>query len=160
MRNLGDELPQTGVLLAVDHGLKRLGLAASDAGQTWAMPLQTLLNPATAATQAALLKAAQDYRAVGWVVGLPLHMSGDEGPQARLAREFGCWLARESHRPVAYWDERLSSSAAEALLWSRGESSRQQKGRLDPIAAQFILQAYLDARRPAAGSIDSPPPSP
>ncbi|OYW17800.1 MAG: Holliday junction resolvase RuvX [Planctomycetales bacterium 12-60-4] len=77
---------------------------------------------------------------------MPLHMSGEESPQSRLVREFGDWLATATERPVTYWDERLTSSAAEAVLWSLGENPGQNKGRIDGLAAQAILQAYLRDR--------------
>jgi putative transcription antitermination factor YqgF len=95
-----------------------------------------------------LLRFRDDYAIAGWVLGLPLLKSGDEGPQAKLVREFGQWLEQISQRPVTYWDERLTSHAAEAKLATLGESALWNKGRVDGLAAQIILQAYLDQRPP------------
>uniref|UniRef100_A0A7C4QUJ7 Putative pre-16S rRNA nuclease n=1 Tax=Schlesneria paludicola TaxID=360056 RepID=A0A7C4QUJ7_9PLAN len=142
-----EEMPLQGVLLGIDHGVQRIGVAVTDAAQTLAMPLETIVVRTPALTSARIQQLVRDYRAVGLVIGLPLHMSGEEGVQAARVREFGEWLRRETGLPVAYWDERLSTSAAEALLWSRGESPRKQSGRLDGLAAQVLLEGYLRHRR-------------
>ncbi len=142
------DLPRRGVLVGVDHGRKRIGLALSDANQTMAMPFTTLLVKSRQHNAAQLCRVRDDYGAVGWVVGLPLHMSGDESPQSQVVREFGAWLEVATQRPVIYWDERLTSSAAEAVLWSLGESPNQDKSRIDGLAAQAILDAYLRDRTP------------
>jgi putative Holliday junction resolvase len=147
-----DDFPREGALIGVDHGLKRVGLAVSDAAQTMALPLMTVELKSAAHDGPVFRRVAADYRAVGWVIGLPLHMrSGEESPQAAIVRRFGDWLYGLTGLPVRYWDERLSSSAAEAVLWSLGESPAKQKGRLDGLAAQHILQNYLrDGRAPSA----------
>lgn len=141
-------VPHRGVLVGVDHGLKRIGLAVSDAAQTMSLPLMTLESKSPVHDAPLLCKVRDDYGAVGWVVGLPLHMSGDESAQSHLVRKFGVWLAEVTARPVIFWDERLSSSTAEAMLWSMGESPSRNKGRIDGLAAQAILEAYLRDRPP------------
>ena len=138
--------PRRGALAGVDHGVKRIGLAVSNADQTLAMPVSTLDSKSVAHNTTHLLRFRDDYAIVGWVLGLPLLKSGDEGPQAALVRAFGQWLAATSQRPVTYWDERLTSHAAEAKLAMLGESAAWNKGRVDGLAAQIILQAYLDQR--------------
>lgn len=152
-----------GVLVGVDHGLKRIGLAATDRQQTLAMPLTTLESKSSAHNQQQFLRVRDDYGVVGWVVGLPLHMSGDESPQSAIVRRFGAWLQQVTARPVAYCDERLSSSSAEAVLWSLGESPSHRKGRVDGLAAQAILQVYLRQfsvdQTQVAGDITPPPPA-
>ncbi len=140
--------PRRGALAGVDHGRKRIGLAVSDADQTMAMPVATLESKSTVHNAAHLLRFRDDYAIVGWVLGLPLLKSGDEGPQAELVRDFGQWLEQTSERPVTYWDERLTSHAAEAKLAMLGESPGRDKSRVDGLAAQIILQAYLDQRPP------------
>ena len=72
-------------------------------------------------------------------------MSGDEGGKARLAREFGRWAADVTGLPVTWWDERYSSSVADMRLDQSGASKKQRKGRRDQLAAQVILQSFLDA---------------
>ncbi len=148
MKNLdhSTEFPHRGVLAGVDHGTKRIGIAVSDAAQTFAMPVTTLEAKSAVHNTALFRKVRDDYRVRGWVVGLPYLKSGDEGPQAVLVRRFGDWLAEVTERPVAYWDERLTSHAAEVLLSSLGESPGGTKSRVDGLAAQLILQAYLRHR--------------
>jgi putative Holliday junction resolvase len=138
--------PTRGALVGVDHGEKRIGLAVTDAAQTMALPLETIRVKTRALTLERLRQVAKDYRAAGWVLGLPMHMSGEEGTQAALVRAFGKWLSAETGLPVTYWDERLSSSAAEALLWQRGEQPDKRSGRIDGLAAQVMLDAYLRGR--------------
>ncbi len=144
--DLSTEFPHRGVLAGVDHGTKRIGIAVSDAAQTFAMPVTTLEAKSAVHNTALFRKVRDDYRVRGWVVGLPYLKSGDEGPQAVLVRRFGDWLAEVTERPVAYWDERLTSHAAEVLLSSLGESPGGTKSRVDGLAAQLILQAYLRHR--------------
>lgn len=144
--DLSTELPHRGVLAGVDHGTKRIGIAVSDAAQTFSMPVTTLEAKSAVHNMALLRKVRDDYRVRGWVVGLPYLKSGDEGPQAVLVRRFGDWLAEVTELPVAYWDERLTSHAAEVLLSSLGESPGGTKSRVDGLAAQLILQAYLRHR--------------
>jgi len=139
-------LPRRGVLVGIDHGAKRIGVAVTDAAQTIAMPLETIAVRTPALALQRLQQIARDYRAVGWVIGLPMHMSGEEGTQAAKARQFGDRLGRETALPVEYWDERLSSSEAETLLWSRGETPEKKSGRIDGLAAQVLLEAYLRGR--------------
>ncbi|HET6576566.1 MAG TPA: Holliday junction resolvase RuvX, partial [Fimbriiglobus sp.] len=87
--------------------------------------------------------------AVGWVVGLPLMtLTGDEGTKAKECRAFGAWLYQITGLPVAYQDERYTSSAAEDALWGAGLTHKKRRSRRDRVAAQLILQAFLDAGGP------------
>jgi len=134
--------------MAIDFGSKRLGLAVSDAGATLASPLATLSSTGRIADDVALvLCKSAEYEIDEFVVGLPLNMDGTEGGQAKQSRRFGDELARASGRPVHYFDERLSSVAAEELL-QPGEFTRKKKrDRMDRVAAQVILRAFLESRR-------------
>lgn len=138
--------PRRGALAGVDHGRKRIGLAVSNADQTMSMPVATLDSKSRVHDESLLKRFRDDYAIVGWVIGLPLFKSGDESPQSALVREFGHWLENTLGKPVVYWDERLTSHAAEAKLAMLGESPGRDKGRVDGLAAQIILQAYLDQR--------------
>jgi putative Holliday junction resolvase len=143
-----DPLPTGGALLGVDYGTRRIGIAVCNAEQTIAVPLETWTCRSREDDARHFRELVRDYRIRGIVVGLPLmSRSGDESRQAASAREFGAWLQAETGIPVAYWDERYSSSEAETLLWSRGEPPGRKKGRLDGLAAQIILQGYLDSGR-------------
>jgi putative Holliday junction resolvase len=139
------DFPTQGALLGLDFGTKRIGVAVSTPSQTIASPLENLTRSGLEADARRLRAIAGDYRAVGLVVGLPVHMSGDEGALARQARDFGEWAGRATGLPVRFWDERFSSMAAEAHLLAAELSKKKRQRRLDKLAAQIMLQAYLDA---------------
>ena len=133
--------------LGIDYGTKRIGLAISDPDGRMASPLSIV--PARSDLQGnarAVMAAAEGYEADEIVVGLPTNMDDTEGPQAKLTREFGRALGRVSGLPVHYWDERLSTFAADALIRPAEMTRMQRRRRRDAVAAQLILQAFLDAR--------------
>jgi putative Holliday junction resolvase len=139
--------PQHGALLGIDHGTRRIGIAISNAEQTIAVPVETWISRTPELDRKHFRELITDYRIQGAVIGLPLMtVSGEEGPQAAITRKFGEWLQAETALPVVFWDERYSSAEAETLLWTRGESPGRDKARLDGLAAQIILQSYLDRR--------------
>jgi putative Holliday junction resolvase len=72
-------------------------------------------------------------------------MSGDEGGLARSAREFGLWIAAETHLPLRFWDERFTSALAEEILQAASLTKKQRKARKDKLAAYLLLQSFLDA---------------
>ena len=98
------------------------------------------------ANAAAVLRCVRDYEVDAFVVGLPLNMDGTEGPQAKAIRGFGDALAKASGKPVHYWDERLSSFAAEELLQQEELTRRKKRSRVDRVAALVILQEFLAHR--------------
>jgi putative holliday junction resolvase len=135
-------------VLGIDYGGKRIGVAIADAQTKIAMPL-TVVAGRNDVTRDARNIADLGLResAEGFVVGLPLNMS-DEGvtdsPQTTLTRRFAAELERLSSKPVHLHDERLTSYAAEEVLEAAGVSPKKRKALTDMIAAQKILQAYLD----------------
>lgn len=143
-------LPTRGTLLGLDYGTKRIGVAVSTPEQSIASPLENYTRRNEFEDAAFLKKLATEYQAVGLVVGLPVHMSGDEGAKAREARAFGEWAARACGLPVVFWDERYSSATAELYLQQAEFSRKKQKQRLDKVAAQVMLQAFLDSDDRAA----------
>lgn len=133
--------------LSIDHGSKRIGLAVSDPGATLALPLTTIEASGDLSDQvAAVLSWAEEYEIDAFVVGLPLNMDDTEGNQAKAVRRFGAELQRISGKPVHYWDERLSSHAAEEMLRPAELTRKKRKARLDRVAALVILQEFLDSR--------------
>ena len=138
-------LPKHGALLGLDFGTKRMGVAVSNSDQTVAVPVETWLVRQPAQNLKHLRELIEDYRAVGFVLGLPIRTNGEEGTAAAIVREFGVWVAAQTSLPLVYVDERYSSAEAELLIWRRGESPSQRKQPLDSLAAQIILQSYLDA---------------
>lgn len=139
------EFPASGRLLGLDYGTKRIGVAVSNDEQTIASPLE-LWNRRTAVLDSARLREyLREYAIVGIVVGLPVHMSGAEGGKAREAKTFGRWAASVSGLPLRFFDERFTTAGAEQHLLSSGMTRKQRQARLDKLAAQIMLQAYLDA---------------
>jgi putative Holliday junction resolvase len=138
-------VPERGALLGLDYGTKRWGIAVCNSDQTIAVPVETWVVRSEPQNLKHLRELIDDYRAVGFVLGLPVRLNGVEGDQAAVVRRFGDWLGEQTKLPVAYWDERYSSTEAEVLLWTQGLSPSSSKERLDRLAAQIILQGYLDA---------------
>lgn len=135
--------PTRGCLMGFDYGAKRIGVALSNPEQTFASPLKTHTRQEPSVDLRQLCDLMAEYRAVGLVVGLPVHMSGDEGAQAQLARNFGDILADESGLPVRFWDERYTSAIAEEHLLAAELTKKQRKARIDKLAAQIMLQSFL-----------------
>jgi putative Holliday junction resolvase len=133
----------------VDFGTVRIGLSVSDADRRIASPLETHARRGRDA-DAAYFKQMVEREEVGQiVVGLPVHLSGREGTKAAEAREFGRWLAQTTGLAVVFWDERFSTVEAESALWEAGLTHKRRKARRDQVAAQILLQSYLDAGCPA-----------
>lgn len=133
--------------LGIDYGTRRIGLAMGDDATRIASPLDAIqAGGGDAAAVQRILDRIEPYEIDAFVIGLPLNMDGTEGEQARLTRAFGDALASGSGKPVHYFDERLSSAAAEELLESTDLSSGRRKTRIDAVAAQVMLQGFLEAR--------------
>jgi len=131
--------------LAIDYGRKRIGLAIGDSGTGVSSPIAPVAGTGDEARDvASIVEAALSYGATEYVLGLPVNMDGTEGEQARITRRFGSKLKKAAKKPVHYWDERLSSSAAEEKLLDSGLQRKKRAARLDSVAAQNILQEFLD----------------
>jgi putative Holliday junction resolvase len=135
-------------LLGVDYGSVRVGLAISDAERRIASPLTTYTRRDAEQDARFLQQLVQEQEVAGWVVGLPLHNDGREGHKAKEARAFGQWLKERTGLPVTFWDERFTTMEAEAFLWQAGLTHKRRRQRRDRVAAQILLQAYLDAGCP------------
>lgn len=137
-----------GRLLGLDVGGKRIGVAISDEMGIIASPVAMVLRSATSGRE------IQDHMtrlgAVRVIVGLPVGMSGREGPQAKDVRDFIDSIAASVGLPVEYWDERLTTSIAEKYLIANGSRREKRKQQVDAVAAAVILQGYLDSRQWAA----------
>ena len=138
-------VPARGTLLGIDFGTRRIGIAVSTPDQTIASPLENYNRRNETEDAAVLKKMAREYQAVGLVVGLPVHMSGDEGGRAKEARKFGEWASRMVGLPVVYWDERYTSAMAELYLQQSNLSAEKRKAKLDKVAAQLMLQGFLNS---------------
>jgi putative Holliday junction resolvase len=135
-------------LLGVDYGSVRVGLAVSDADRRIASPLATY-HRREPEHDAAWFRALVEEEQIGQIViGLPVHLDGREGQKAAEARAFGRWLGDVSGLPIVFWDERFTTVEAEGFLISAGLTNKRRKARRDRVAAQILLQSYLDAGCP------------
>jgi putative holliday junction resolvase len=137
-------------LLGVDYGQVRVGLAVSDAGRKIASPLSTYTRADQAKDSAFFRKLVEEESIAGLVVGLPLHSDGREGEKAAEARAFGAFLASATGLEVVYWDERFTTVFAENMMIDAGLTRKRRKQRRDRVAAQILLQSYLDEGCPPA----------
>jgi len=153
------EIPSRGPLLGVDYGTRRVGLAISTADQTIASPLTICQRGSEQQESRIFREVLADYQVRGIILGLPIHVNGEEGQTAYHARAYGNWLGRLSGLPVDYWDERFTSAVADDFLLAANFTRDQRKKRLDMVAAQIMLQSYLDRRNPKPLSSHSLDPS-
>jgi putative Holliday junction resolvase len=148
-------------ILGVDYGQVRIGLAVSDPDRKFSFPLASYTRRDRQA-DAEHFRAVVSAEEVGSiVVGLPVHLDGHEGRAAAEARRFGAWLAEATGLPVSFYDERFTTVEAETALWDAGLSHRERRARRDKVAAQILLQTYLDAGCPAeshTGPLDGATP--
>jgi putative holliday junction resolvase len=133
-------------ILAIDPGTVRLGLALSDPSGTIAQPLSVLARRSETEDLKALTELAERHEVGMIVIGLPRLMDGRLDTAAQQAQAFGAQVARATGRPVAYWDERLTSVAAERYLIEQGKRRSKRRQEIDRMAATLLLQGYLDYR--------------
>ena len=150
-----ETFPSSGRVAAIDYGTVRIGVAITDPSRTIASPLENYTRRSEALDAAWFERLTEEERIAGFVVGLPVFASGDESPKSHEARTFGAWLAQVTGRPVTFHDERYSSALAEQLLGEAQLTKKRRKERLDKLAAQLILTAWLEAQ--AAGNHDAQP---
>jgi putative Holliday junction resolvase len=138
--------------LGIDYGSKRIGLAVSDADRKIASPLTTYERKGPERDAAYFRTLIDEEEVSGLVLGLPVHLSGAEGQKAREVRAFAAWLAKATGLTPAFWDERFTTVEAEQHLLAAGLTNKRRKERRDRLAAQILLQTYLDAGCPAEES--------
>lgn len=137
-------LPRGAALMGLDVGTKTIGLAVSDGLRSVASPLETIRRKKFTEDAARLLALAGARRIGGLVLGLPLNMDGTEGPRCQATRAFARNLSRLTDLPMTFWDERLSTVAAERALLEADTSRRRRAEVIDHVAAAYILQGVLD----------------
>lgn len=142
---MSESLPTTGRLAAIDYGTVRLGVAITDPDQRLASPLENYTRRSLALDRQWLEQLAKNERVVGLVIGLPVHTSGNESQKSREARKFGEWVREVTSLPIVFFDERYTSAHAEALLLDAEFTKKRRKERLDKLAAQILLTAYLES---------------
>ena len=131
-------------LLGLDLGAKTIGLALSDVLRRIASPLETIRRTKFRADAARLLEVASQHGVGGLVIGLPVNFNNSEGPRAQSTRAFARGLALLTDLPMTFWDERLSTAAAERALLEADASRKRRAELVDKMAAAFILQGALD----------------
>ena len=102
---MSDAIPPQGRLAGIDYGTVRIGIALTDPDRILASPWETYSRKSPTEDEAYFLQLARDERLVGWVIGMPLHLSGEESQKSREAEAFGQWLENLTGLPVAYFDE-------------------------------------------------------
>lgn len=137
-------LPREGAVAGLDLGTVTIGVAVSDLRRRVATPLETIRRKKFTLDAERLLAIAAGRGIRGFVLGLPVNMDGSEGPRAQSTRAFARNLERLTEIPIAFWDERLSTVAAERALLEADLSRKRRAGMIDHVAAGFILQGMLD----------------
>ena len=135
-------------VLGVDYGKARIGLAISDELRMLAHPLETV--PAARKPLARIAQIAQERSVETIVVGLPRRLTGEHGVAADEVTAFVDKLRQSVTCPVVTWDERLTTAAAHRALQEAGKTTRQTRGYVDQVAAQMILQEFLDQQKQPA----------
>lgn len=144
MSDAPSPLPAAGRLAGVDYGTRRIGIAVCDPSHKYCSPHEVYERKSDAVDAQYFARLVRDEGLVGFVVGLPLHVDGAESAKSREARAFATWLAEKTSLPVDFHDERYTSHAAEHLLAGTELTKKRRKSRLDALAAQLILESYLE----------------
>ncbi len=134
-------------LMGLDLGEKTIGVAVSDRLRSVASPLETVRRKKFTLDSARLLEIASDREIGGILLGLPKNMDGTEGPRCQSTRAFARNMSQLTEVPIGFWDERLSTVAAEKALLE-ADTTRKRRGQvIDHVAAGYILQGALDRLR-------------
>jgi putative Holliday junction resolvase len=131
-------------LLGLDIGSKTVGLALSDVSRAIATPLETLRRGKFRDDAQWLLKLVAEHDVGALVLGLPVNMDGSEGPRCQSVRQFAANLLAVADLDITFWDERLSTVAAERAMLEADMSRKKRAENVDKIAAAYILQGLLD----------------
>lgn len=140
-------LPDHRALMGLDLGDRTIGVAVSDLFLSVATPLETIRRKKFGVDAARVLGLADDRNVGGLVLGLPRNMDGTEGPRCQSTRAFARNISRLTDLPIGFWDERLSTVAAERALLEADTSRKRRAEVIDHVAAGYILQGALDRLR-------------
>lgn len=140
-------LPAFGALAGLDLGDRTIGVAVSDTMRGVASPLETIRRRKFSLDAADLMTIVQKRQIAGLVLGLPRNMDGSEGPRCQSTRAFARNLSRLTDLPITFWDERLSTVAAEKALLEADTTRKRRSEVIDHVAAGYILQGALDRLR-------------
>ncbi len=146
LSTLKSHLEPNRCLLGLDLGSKSIGLAVSDPSLLIASPIDTLKRRKFTADAHRLIALNHQRQIGGWVMGLPIEMDGTEGARCQSTRQFAENIIGLSDLPIAFWDERLSSSAVNRFLIHEADMTRKRRSQVvDKMAAAYILQGALDS---------------
>ena len=152
-----DPLPETGRLAGVDYGTVRIGIAMTDPDRILASPWDTYVRRSPSLDEQYFVRLASEERLVGWVIGWPIHLDGNESGKSREVTTFAHRLRETTGLPVALQDERFSTAFAREVLGEAQLTRKKTKARIDRVAAQILLSAYLESHRAATGQrLDQP----
>ena len=140
-------IPPSGKILGLDLGTKTIGVAISDAMRYSATPLETIKRTKFTADAIRLDELIAQNNPVAIVLGLPLNMDGSEGPRVQSTRAFARSLGQRITLPIAFWDERLSTSAVTRMMIEADLRRDRRAEVVDKLAASYILQGALDRLR-------------
>ncbi len=143
------EIPQTGKIMGLDLGTKTIGVAISDGMRYSATPLETIKRTKFTQDAERILELITQNQVVALILGLPLNMDGTEGPRVQSTRAFARNLAPRINLPIAFWDERLSTSAVTRMMIEADLRRDRRAEVVDKLAASYILQGALDRLRKA-----------
>ena len=141
---IATELTYGQLIAGLDLGTKTIGIAISDLGLSFAHPRPVLKRRKFTQDAQELLELLQKEKVAAIVIGLPVNMDGTEGPRVQATRAFVRNMEKLTDIPFIYWDERLSTVAAERVLIGMDVSRAKRAERIDSAAASFILQGALD----------------
>ena len=128
----------------MDYGTKTIGVSISDTLQTISSGLETIKRTKFKNDAARLLEIIEEHEVTALVIGLPLNMDGSEGPRVQSTKAFARNLSGVTPLPLIFWDERMSTQAAERTLLEADSSRKRRKEVIDKMAATYILQGALD----------------
>lgn len=137
-------LPDFSAVAGLDLGTVTIGVAVSDLTRSVATPLETIKRKKFGLDAARLFEITTARQIKGLVLGLPMNMDGSEGPRCQATRAFARNLERLTDLPIVFWDERLSTVAAERALIEADTSRKRRAEVIDHVAASYILQGMLD----------------
>ena len=144
IEELAERLQPNQAIAGLDLGTKTIGLSVSDLGRRFSTPRPVLKRVKFTQDAELLLAFAAKERIVAFVIGLPVNMDGSSGPRVQATRAFVRAMADKTDIPFVFWDERLSTVAAERALLEMDVSRAKRSERIDSAAASFILQGALD----------------
>ncbi|RUM25201.1 Holliday junction resolvase RuvX [Rhizobium vallis] len=144
IEEMAETLAPGQAIAGLDLGTKTIGLSMSDLGRRFATPRPVIRRVKFTIDAQALLDFASGEKIAAFVIGLPMNMDGSAGPRVQATRAFVRNMEQKTALPFVYWDERLSTVAAERALLEMDVSRAKRAERIDSAAASFILQGALD----------------